>query len=296
MYSISLPQIEYFLTVAERKSISEAARVLFIAQPTITKWIRNLEAELDTKLFTRRYNGVELTAEGKFIYEKWRRLMDEMCLSIEELHERSSKLDSELRIGCLAGFNYDNILPELIRGFEKKYPGVQVTVHSYSFKELREKLQWKDLDCIFTMTFDLENIAGLSQRIVKELPLYIAISAEHPLATRGALNLIDVKDQVFYILSPDESSRGGDRVISACMRAGFKPREVRYVPNLPSMAMAIKQGNGVTICSDEIQIGSERTIKLFQTADLPLDSYVVAAWHAEGSSGATLRFIELTRY
>lgn len=295
MYSLSLQQIEYFLTVAERKSITEAARVLFVAQPTVTKWIHLLEQELDTKLFIRRTSGMELTEEGRFLYDKWRRLMDDLCLSIEELHSSHSILDDELKIGCLAGFNYDRILPALVRKFEEKYPNISVSIFSYGFKELREKLLTGELDCIFSMTFDLENEPELSQRLIEELPLYIAISVFHPLAKREKLDLIDVKDEIFYIISPDESERGGNRVIRACRRAGFTPEHIRYVPNIPSMAMAIKQGNGVTICSDEMQKGSESLIKLYRTKDLPIDNYIIIAWRSNGASSVTLRFVELTR-
>lgn len=295
MYSLSLQQIEYFLTVAERESISEAARVLFVSQPTVTKWMNNLEKELDTRLFLRRYNGIELTAEGRFLYERWRGIIDELYLSINEMHEKSSELSSALSIGCLSGYDYDEILPPLLAEYRQRYPNVEVSVLSYGFRELREKLRRGELDCIFTMTFDLENLDGFSQRLIRELPLYIVISAEHPLAQRESLDLIDVRDEIFYILSPDESSLGGGKVIAACERAGFTPATVRYVPNLASMAMAIKQNNGVTISSDELRKGNESKIKLFPTPDLPIDSYVIAAWKGKEASGATRRLIELTK-
>lgn len=295
MYAISLQQINYFLETAERGSVSEASRVLFVAQPTVTKWIRNLETELDVELFIRNSSGMALTEQGRFLYEKWRRLMDDLRLSIEELHAHNRELDEELHIGCLAGYNYDRILPRMTHDFSEKYPNVKISILSYGFKALREMLLGGELDCIFTMTFDLENIPGLSQRIVEEIQVYIAMSVAHPLAKKKQLDLIDIKDELMYIISPDESARGGDKLISTCQRAGFTPEKIRYVPNLPSMAMAIKQGNGVTLCGSEIQKGSEDIIKLYKTKDLPIDAYTIIAWRSKDAGSAALRFVELAR-
>lgn len=97
-----------------------------------------------------------------------------------------------------------------------------------------------------------------------------------------------------YIISPEECYGGGDLVIKACKRAGFEPARVQVVPNLPSMAMTIKQGRGVTLCSSEMRKGSEDLIRLYETKDLPVDSYVVVAWRSKNTSSATLRFVELT--
>ena len=60
-----LAQIEAFLTVAERRSVSEAAGVLYVTQPALTTRIKNLERELGVELFIRTPRGMLLTAEGR---------------------------------------------------------------------------------------------------------------------------------------------------------------------------------------------------------------------------------------
>ena len=60
-----LTQIEAFLTVAERRSVSEAAGVLYVTQPALTTRIKNLERELGVELFVRTPRGMRLTAEGR---------------------------------------------------------------------------------------------------------------------------------------------------------------------------------------------------------------------------------------
>lgn len=66
---MEIKQLQYFMTCAEQSSITKAAELLYTTQPHVSMVIRSLEQELDTKLFTRRSKGVELTASGRRIYD-----------------------------------------------------------------------------------------------------------------------------------------------------------------------------------------------------------------------------------
>lgn len=288
-----MKQIDIFLAAAERKSFTEAAKVLFITQPAVSKCIKSLEKELDTPLFVRNSKKAELTAQGEYLKAQWRVLLDGFCSSIETAHSMSNQPADSLHIGCLSGFNYNHFLPGLIETYEGIYPDVNVSVSFLGFRELRESLLNGENDVIFTTDFDLVNLPGINQRIIEELPLYIALSISHPLAANDRLSLIDLKDEILYQISPEEAKYASERALKTCKRAGFTPKKIRYVPNIPSLAMAVKHGKGVTICSDEIYLGSESLIKLYTCEDLLPDAYTTLAW--KNANSAALRFIELSR-
>ncbi|MGI5937013.1 MAG: LysR family transcriptional regulator [Oscillospiraceae bacterium] len=294
MYGISLRQIDYFLTVAELESLSDAAKLLYVTQPAVSKSIALLERELGIKLFVRSNKGVKLTPEGELLYTEWKKIMTHFCESIAACHAIEEGTKEVLNIGCINGFNYDSFLPQLVYDFENLYPEYRVRICCYGFKELRERLLDGSCDLIFSTNFDLYNLQGVSTHNIKPLTLYIAISSSHPLARQENLKMIDVKDEVFYILSPDESQNGGRKVLLACKRAGFTP-SIRYVPNLQSLKMAIKQGQGVTICSDALDIGNDGLIKLCASEDLLQDTYALAAWKEKGAKKSTLRFVEFIK-
>ena len=294
MYSISLRQIDYFLTVAELESLSDAAKLLYVTQPAVSKAIALLEREIGVKLFVRSHKGVKLTPEGELLYAEWKKIMSRFCESVAACHAIEGGSSEVLNIGCLDGFNYDSFLPQLVNEFETLYPEYKVRVCCYGFKELRERLLDGSCDLIFSTNFDLDNLQGIRTHIIKQLTLHIAISASHPLARRDKLKMTDVKNEVFFLLSPDESQNGGRKVLLACRGAGFTP-PIRYVPNLQSLKMAIKQGQGVTICSDALDIGSDGLIKLCASDDLLQDTYALAAWKSKGAKDSTLRFAELIK-
>ena len=91
-----IKQMEAFCMAAEKKSFSEAARALYLTQPTISSHIRSLEQELGCTLFKRTHKQVILTPEGSRLYPYLRRIID---LKEEALREMNAPLAATLRRG-----------------------------------------------------------------------------------------------------------------------------------------------------------------------------------------------------
>ncbi len=70
MNDITIQQMEIFVAVAERESLSGAAKKMYIDTASISRWISRLEETLNTSLFIRSTHGVELTDDGKFLYSE----------------------------------------------------------------------------------------------------------------------------------------------------------------------------------------------------------------------------------
>lgn len=77
---MQLRQLIYFLTVADEGSFNKAAEKLFATQPNLSKAISNLESELKVKIFCRTNHGVELTEDGKKLYQYARTIMTQVEL------------------------------------------------------------------------------------------------------------------------------------------------------------------------------------------------------------------------
>lgn len=119
--------IDYVIAVAECKSISQAAEMLYISQPSLSRYLSNLENELGVNLFVRTLNGTELTAAGKIYleYAKEIKLLKETMNS--KLKELKREKKSRIRIGMplnaasLAAF-------DVVKEVEKKYPDCGVEI------------------------------------------------------------------------------------------------------------------------------------------------------------------------
>ena len=87
-----LRQLQYFITVADKKSINKSAQILYTTQPNVSKVISSLEKELDIKLFDRSNRGVKLTNNGKEVYDYANEILKnhKMILSLNKEKSRQT--------------------------------------------------------------------------------------------------------------------------------------------------------------------------------------------------------------
>ena len=131
---MELRQLEYFREIASTGSINEAARHLNMSQPQLSYQIRQLETELNVKLFDRTSKGVTLTEAGKVLYDRSGNLLEYARSTELEVSKTGKK--RILRIG-LTPTTVDTIMPYIAR-FSKKNPDVNFEVHdgiTYSLYE-----------------------------------------------------------------------------------------------------------------------------------------------------------------
>ena len=72
-----MSHLRYFVTVADEGSVTKAAKLLRLAQPSLTRQIKNLEEELHVSLFQREKKRLELTEDGRFFLTRARRLLSQ---------------------------------------------------------------------------------------------------------------------------------------------------------------------------------------------------------------------------
>ena len=89
---MDLRQLQYFITVADKKSINKSAQILYTTQPNVSKVISSLEKELDIKLFDRSNRGVKLTNKGKEVYDYENEILKnhKMILSLNKEKSRQT--------------------------------------------------------------------------------------------------------------------------------------------------------------------------------------------------------------
>lgn len=122
-------QLQYFVTVAEEKSISAAAKKLFLAQPPLSRQIRLLEQEMGARLLERSVRGISLTPEGELLYKYATGLLEtKLCLS-REIRDVSQHHQDGLRVG---------IVPSASTAFLEKYLCSFHTAHPKVLLRLRE--------------------------------------------------------------------------------------------------------------------------------------------------------------
>jgi len=281
---ITLLQIEYFFAVAKHLNFTEAAKSLYVSQPSLSKQIAILEEEIDVQLFFRTKRDVRLTAAGMVLLKEMGGVIERIETAIEKSKKPDLGENSTVTIGCLDAMDMRTFLPTIIKKFKEKYPNVNLILERHSFKVLREKLINKTLDVIFTLSFELDDSLGILSDVVHKGNGYIVIDKSNPLANRNDLTLSDIKDENFVIISRDESPKGFDSIISLCRKNGFTPKIVKQLPNIESLLLCVESGIGIALLDSNIRMHNSDNIKGFKIEDNFIE--VIMAWKKENMNTA----------
>src|SRR6266550_774718 len=124
---MELRHLRYFVAVAEDLNFTKAAGKLHLAQPSLTRQIHNLEAEIGVRLLNRTKSRVALTEEGRAFLADARRVLALADESVRSVQRLSRGETGQLNIGYLASFNFD-LLPRSLESFRKDFPHVTLNL------------------------------------------------------------------------------------------------------------------------------------------------------------------------
>ena len=149
--SVKLELYRVFKEVAEAGNITAAAQNLFISQSAVSQSIKQLESELQTRLFARNSRGVSLTPDGKMLYEYVRSAMGLLETGEEKLSQSRQLQVGHLTIGASDTVTSQFLLPYLDR-FHRQYPGVHIQIVSGRSHKVLGLLQSGKVDIAFAST------------------------------------------------------------------------------------------------------------------------------------------------
>lgn len=121
--------LRYFLAIAQEESITRAAELLHITQPTLSRQIAQMEEEMGVRLFDRGTRKITLTNEGLLLRRRAEEILELVDKTERELTEQDEMVEGKVSIGCgdLAAVR---LLPEIIRSFHKRYPAVTFELYT----------------------------------------------------------------------------------------------------------------------------------------------------------------------
>ena len=149
--SVKLELYRVFKEVAEAGNITAAAQTLFISQSAVSQSIKQLEAELQTRLFARNSRGVTRTADGRMLYEYVRSAMGLLETGEEKLSQSRDLQMGHLTIGASDTVTSQFLLPYLDR-FHRQYPAIHIQIISGRSHKVLGLLQSGKVDIAFAST------------------------------------------------------------------------------------------------------------------------------------------------
>lgn len=223
---MNFTQMEHFVHLSETLSFSKTAILMGTTQPSISRQIRDLEAELGVQLFIRDKHSVQLSEAGKaFLVEikPWLKGFDEL---IQKTKDQSQKLGGQVRIGCLPEIG-KNYFYKKILAFKELYPEIQIHVQYLLFHEILAKLRNGDLDFGISIQPQMsENFR--SYRIYQE---------EAILVTRRECKLFDLvkKDPKKITELPFIGYSPVDSLLNDYLKSFFAPADISKLKHISSV-------------------------------------------------------------
>jgi DNA-binding transcriptional LysR family regulator len=144
---MDLRQLHYFVTVVEEGGIRKASRRLFLAQPSISQALRQLESELGVELIHRRPTGIALSAAGEEFVEYARDILDRATTAQAAMRRRAEQQSCTLRVGLLSGLiAAGELTAPIIEHFQEQRPDVEVQMVDIGFEDQAAPLRGDAVD------------------------------------------------------------------------------------------------------------------------------------------------------
>ncbi len=221
-----LKEFIYIIAIAEEGSISRAAERLFMAQSSLSEFLKQYEGELGAKLFVRTSTGMRPTASGRLLVEQGQQLLSHYKRIQDQISDIENLKSGTLELG-ISAFRGTYLLPAVLRRFKQLYPGITVNIHEENSVELEQKLLDGTLDMalvalpMWKLNYKVDILLRDEICIIAHKSHPILIAAKQSESGRLFIDLADTAEYEF-ILSPKNTILG-DRGRQAFARAGVTP-------------------------------------------------------------------------
>ena len=284
-----LKQLRAFCHASRTGSISEAAEQLFLSQPTVTLQIQALERELDIILFERRGPKIQLTPEGKLLYELSNSLVD----GVDKLHETFAANLGRLESGNLNIAAGEStilyILPEFVDAFNRKYPQIHLKLLNVTGRDGMALVRGDEADIAVGSMLEVPD--DIIYRPIFTYNPVLITPEDHPLAELDEVSLHDISPYGL-ILPPHHLSTW--RVVDMA----FRQQNLSFKVSLEAggweiIKKYVELGMGVSIVTDVCLTGNEKIVRKPLDAYFPKRSYGLVLRKGKFLSPQARRFIEI---
>lgn len=247
--------LRYFQAVAEELNFSKAARRLHIAQPALSRAVKELEDRLGVVLFNRNRRSVALTAAGQVLLNETGLLLQRFEESIRKVQRTAAGEEGELRLGFI-GPPTQSFLGRVLQEFRRRHPRVSVALEERTPERTPERV-WEmvvrgRLDIGLTRPVLASRALGLQTLLLRKERLCGVFPAGHPRAKSASVRWRDLAEEPLIILARREGVGLHDAVLDACRRARFTPR-LAHTPSLVSTVLSyVEAGAGVGVIPDSV--------------------------------------------
>ena len=255
------------LQVAKDGTFSQAAKHLFISQPSLSQCIKKIEVELGMQIFDRSKSPLQLTEAGHIYVEAARQMKDLRKNLLSRVDDLSELRSGQVRIGSSRTRSVC-LLADAMAAFHQRYPNIRLSVVEGSTSRLQEHILQGHVDfaLLYTPLPDTFRTVHLMEERV-----FVAVPRHNPMVSQyngvqplpyPTISFKAFQDEPFIILKPSRCMRA--IYDNLCKTTGVKPREVFEGDSILSAAELCSRGMGTTLITDMvIKLGARKDSPFF---------------------------------
>lgn len=262
---MKLRQLRYFCVVAECENITNAANILFISQPSVSKEISKLETELGVRLFNKSGRNIVLNENGRLFYNAVKsgiNMIDEGVRTIQKETVAKLRICSTLSIA---------VCSDIYAKFMHEYPQASIYFEPLSSEK---QCETDGFDIIIAgMSNNFDNMPGT---VLLEEPLVMVVPYNHVLAEYDEIDISQAKSYPFIIR--DKTIPLSVLTMQMCKKAGFIPKIAHECRDIQMFVAIVNAGNGIALVpektvADFLNLKGKR-VRIKETDGLQIQTYI----------------------
>ena len=284
---MDIEQLRSFLAVADELHFGRAAERLHVAQPPLSRTIKQLERELGTRLFDRNTRSVRLTSSGQALMDPAKEVLDALRRAETAVRSADHGEVGTVRI-AFAGVSTHRLVARLARVVRSQRPGIQLELSSQNFAQPAMKRLLAGETDLALGRWDVVP-AEISAQVVMPDSLVLAVPDTHPLAGARRLSIGQLVSEGFVSLPPHEGSVLPDRLRRLAHANGFVADVVQVAPDTQTALALVSAEVGchLTLASVAENVTDPHVVFIPLNESTPsLDVHLRAAWRRDDQNPA----------
>ncbi len=288
---MDIQTLKNFITLTETLHFTKASEKVLMAQPALSRQIKQLEQTIGAELFKRNKRNVSLTKAGSYFKQAARQTIDQLNYAINRTKQIHNGLAGEIKIGYTHSI-VQTILPRIIKEIRVEFPEVKTIL-----REMNNNEQYKDLtEQKIDIGFATNPIVppNLKSKIFFEDFFAVVLPENHPLLGKKISDFSAFANETFILPHEVEGSGYVRTVESICLDAGFVPNVVHHTSSVNSAFRLVEAGLGITIEPKASLLGQNLAIKFIELDKIPQKAQSTILWN-ENTENEHLQILQLIK-
>ncbi len=258
---MNIKQLHYFVAVAEELHFGRAAERLNMAQPPLSRQIKEMEEDIDALLFNRGRNAVTLTQAGERLYERAQSILKQIEEARIEARRIGQGAEGRLRIGFVGSSTF-GLLPNIIKSFRANYADVVLSLVPMNNAQLHRSLVRREIDVAFARPA-LKDREFLTRSLEAE---ELALAAPDSLVghSNTHVDIQTLTDQNFILYPEYPRPSYADFVLKSLANVGIKVPNRLFTMDLQTALSLVAIGEGVCIVPASVASAHRNGVRYFK--------------------------------